>query len=220
MAESSKLVIAYWPMQGSAHPARLLLAYHKIDFEDKYYSDKKDWFENDKKTLKMDLPNVPYLRDGDFILTESSAMLHYAAVKTGNKELLGKTDVDAAKITQLYGFSGDIQAALLGLVVDKEYEKNRDTYLAEKIAPFLDKLSKYLGEKEFPIGYLTWADFKVFFILDVLQRMNPEFLAKWPNLEKYHERINNDNIKTYRKSENYPRFLSNSPAVTYTGEEK
>eukprot|EP00331_Platyophrya_macrostoma_P011390 CAMPEP_0176420066 /NCGR_PEP_ID=MMETSP0127-20121128/8399_1 /TAXON_ID=938130 /ORGANISM="Platyophrya macrostoma, Strain WH" /LENGTH=220 /DNA_ID=CAMNT_0017800619 /DNA_START=32 /DNA_END=694 /DNA_ORIENTATION=- len=220
MAESSKLTIGYWPFQGAAHPARLLLAYHKVPFEDKSYTDRKDWFEGDKVNIKMDLPNLPYIKDGDFVLTESSAILHYAAIKTGNKDLLGKTDVDAAKITQLFGFAGDIQTAIFGLIRDKEYEKNRDTYLAEKVGPLFDKLSKYLGEKEFPIGYLTWADFRVFFALDMVHRMNPEFLAKWSNLDKYHQRINNDTVKAYRKSPGYPKLLASPEYVTFTGEEK
>mmetsp|Transcript_72175 Transcript_72175/g.83848 ORF Transcript_72175/g.83848 Transcript_72175/m.83848 type:complete len:221 (+) Transcript_72175:20-682(+) len=220
MAESNKLTLGYWAIQGLAQPTRFLLAYHKVDFEDKGYSDPKEWFAGDKINLKMDLPNVPYIKDGDLIITESSATLHYAAIKTGNKDLLGKNEIDAVKITQLYGFSGDLYGAVLGLARDKDYEKIRDTVLVEKVAPHLDKLSKYLGDKEFPLGYLTWADFKVFYALDIIHRMNAEFLAKWPSLEKYHQRINNDNVKAYRKSEGYPRLLSSPSYVTFTGEEK
>lgn len=222
MAESKdKLIVGYWGIQGRAHPTRFLLAYHKVDFEDKQYSDPQEWFGTEKPALNSDFPNLPYIKDGDTVVTETYAVLQYAAWKTGNKDLFGKTDDDAVKITQLASFTSDIGMAVYFLAANKEYEKVRDEVLNEKIAPLLAKLSKNLGEKEFPLGYLTWADFLVFTQVDLIRRMNPEFLAKWPNLEKYWERINsNEGIQAYRKSEKYPKLFISPDFVTWTGEEK
>lgn len=224
MAESKeKLVLGYWGIQGLAQPTRYLLAYHKIDFEDKHYKypeQKADWFEKDKPALKTDFPNLPYIKDGDVVVTESLALLVYAASKTGNKDLCGKNSLDSIKIFQLYSFANDFRAALRSLAAEKEYEKIRDQVLEEKVKPFVEKLSKNLGEKEYPLGYLTWADFAVFNALDILRRMKPGFLAPWPNLEKYFDRINNDGVQAYRKSENYPKLLGSPEFCTWTGEEK
>lgn len=222
MAESKdKLIVGYWGIQGRAHPTRFLLAYHKVDFEDKQYSDPQEWFGTEKPALNSDFPNLPYIKDGDTVVTETYAVLQYAAWKTGNKDLFGKTDDDAVKITQLASFTSDIGMAVYFLAANKEYEKVRDEVLNEKIAPLLTKLSKNLGEKEFSLGYLTWADFLVFTQVDLIRRMNPEFLAKWPNLEKYWERINsNEGIQAYRKSEKYPKLFISPDFVTWTGEEK
>ena len=221
MAESrDKLIIGYWDFRGRAHPAKLVLAYHKIDWDEKLYSDEQEWFGTDKPALESDFPNLPYIKDGDTIITESVAVLQYAATKTGNKDLFGKNDVDAVKITQLYSFITDIFPTFLGLIMNKEFEKVRDETLNEKIAPFLTKLSKNLGEKEYFLGYLTWIDFWAFTLLDLFRLMSPEFFAKWPNLEKYLERIkSNEGIQAYRKSERYPKLHISPKYATWTGEE-
>lgn len=224
MAESkNKLVLGYWNLQAKAQSARWLLAYHKINWEDKQYTriTQNDWWNIDKPALKSDFPNLPYIEDGDIVITESVAVLQYAALKTGNKDLLGKDLLDAIKLSQLYSFISDSRLAVWQLITNKEFEKIRDEYLNEKVAPFLNKLSKSLGEEEYLIGYLTYADFEAFTALDVLRRMSPEFLAKWPNLEKYHERFNsNDGIQAYRKSENYPKLFGTTSLLIWTGEEK
>ena len=222
MAEGKdKLILGYWGTQGRAHPVRWLLAYHKVDWEDKQYKDRAEWFEKDKPALNTDFPNLPYLKDGDFVITETTAVLQYAALKTGNKDLLGKNTLDAIKAAQLYSFITDAKMAMRDLVTNKDYEKIRDDYLNEKLTPFFTKLSKNLGDKEYPVGYLIWADFEVFAFVDVIRRMSQEYVAKWPNLEKYWEKFsNNEGIKAYRKSENYPKLLGPPTFLVWTGEEK
>ena len=224
MAENKdKLILGYWKTQGRAHSTRWLLAYHKIDWEDKFYTldNRSEWFDKDKPALQSDFPNLPYIKDGDKVITESAAVIQYAAVKTGNRDLLGKNIPDAIHITQLVSFISDSRMAFRELVTNKEFEKVRDDFLNEKIAPFMTKLSKHLGEKEYLIGYLTYVDFEAFNAIDVLTRMSPEFIAKWPNLQKFHERFNNsEGIKAYRKSENYPKLVGPPTFLVWTGAEK
>ena len=222
MAEGKdKVLIGYWGIQGRAHSAKLLLAYHKVDWDEKVYTDPQEWFGTDKPALKSDFPNLPYIKDGDTVITETVAVLQYAAYKTGNKDLFGKNEVDTVKITQLYSFVHDVFQAIIGLATNKEYEKVRDQTLNEKVAPFLDKLSKNLGEKEYFLGYLTWADFYAFTFMDLIRRMNLEFFAKWSKLEKYWERINNnEGIQAYRKSERYPKLFLPPTMATWSGAEK
>ena len=208
MAETKgKLTLTFWGIQGRAQTMRWLLAYHKIDWENKQYSfqDKAEWFEVDKPTLSTDFPNLPYIKDGDLVITERPAVLQYAALKTGNKDLLGKSTLDTIKISQLYSFVNDLFIVIRDLAMDKDWEKME--ILDEKAGPFLSKLSMNLGEQEYPLGYLTWVDFFVFTNLDLLRRMNAEFLAKWSNLEKYWERINKGEIEEYRKLEKCPKVF-------------
>ena len=58
----------------------------------------KEWFEKDKFTLESDFPNLPYIQDGDLVITESPVLLQFAALKTGSKDLLRKNEFDAVKI--------------------------------------------------------------------------------------------------------------------------
>lgn len=215
-----KLVLGYWGVQGLAHPTRYLLAYHKIDWEDKQYKDAAEWFDVDKKTIDT-FPNLPYIKDGDTVVTESVAVIQYAAFKTGNTDLLGKNRMDSIKIYQCYGVIDDLNGAILKLAKDQEYDKVRDTTLKEKIVPYLKKLSAELGDKEYLLGYLTWVDFVFFNALDLVNRMNSETLKEFSNLVKYHEKFyENENIRAFRKSEKYPRLYHSANYVKWTGEDR
>lgn len=219
MAEN-KLTVAYWDIQAAGHPIRLLLAYHKIEFEDKTYSltSSDEWFKQDKLSLKTNFPNLPYIKDGDFVLTESGAVIQYAALKTGNPDLLGKTKLDEIRISQFAGVLKDQITQIYESTAIKDYDTAKDKFFDEKIAPYTEKLSKALGDKSYCIGYLTYVDFHLAFQSDLFLRMHPEFVKKWPNLVEHRDRIwNTPGIQEYRKSKNYQKtFIPFSPI----GEEK
>ncbi|VDL64558.1 unnamed protein product, partial [Hymenolepis diminuta] len=60
-------ILAYWDVRGIGESIRLLLRYLGVEFEDKFYH-----FGPGK---------LPYYIDGDFKLTQSSAILEYIADK-------------------------------------------------------------------------------------------------------------------------------------------
>jgi glutathione S-transferase len=63
------------------------------------YTDSSKWFGvGDKSKLGFDFPNLPYLINGDFKLTETAAIVRYIIRKSNKTELLGKTIEDEAKI--------------------------------------------------------------------------------------------------------------------------
>jgi glutathione S-transferase len=96
MADTIKL--GYWGIRGQGHVARLLLAYSGLKWENVAYTDHNQWFGVDKINLGFDFPNLPYLIDGDFKISESSAIHRYIANKSGKTDLLGKNIHDIAKV--------------------------------------------------------------------------------------------------------------------------
>ena len=58
--------LGYWGVRGGGQVSRLLLGYTGLEFEDVRYTEREKWFEDDKKNLGLDFPNLPYLIDGDF----------------------------------------------------------------------------------------------------------------------------------------------------------
>ena len=216
----SKLTIGYWGIQGLAHPVRLLLSYFKVPFEEVQYLEKDEWFGKDKPALKSWAPSIPYIKDGEVVLTESLALTQYAAGKCGNSDLLGKNDIDQIRVFQLWSIIKDLGNAYIPIVWKDDFETIKDETIKTKVVPILAKLSKALGEQEYPLGYLTWADFWAVFFLDTLVRMSPEVLKDYPNLQKYHDRIYaNEGIQAYRKSEKYPKLFM-PPYAKWAGEEK
>ena len=71
-----------------------MLHYCNVEFEDKQYFigpapdfDRSNWL-NEKENLGLDFPNLPYLIDEDYRMTESLAIMKYVAAKW-KPELLG-----------------------------------------------------------------------------------------------------------------------------------
>ena len=71
--------IGYWDIRGFAEPIRMLLKHLNIEFEEKRYGfgneseasfpHRDEWLA-EKFNLGLDFPNLPYLIDGDFKMTE------------------------------------------------------------------------------------------------------------------------------------------------------
>jgi len=83
----SKPVLGYWNIRGLAAPLRYLMYYCGVEFEDKQYAcgpgpdfDKSSWL-NEKFTLGLALPNLPYLIDEEVKLTETLAIAKYICAK-------------------------------------------------------------------------------------------------------------------------------------------
>jgi glutathione S-transferase len=132
------VTIGYWNFRGLAQNARLLLAYTNTPFTEVKYelSNKDNWFEGDKKNLGLEFPNLPYLIDGDFKLTESAAILKYIIRRSGNNELLGKNIQDEGVIDNILGVTADILKELWTVLPNPNWSETKGAVL-EKIRPKL-----------------------------------------------------------------------------------
>ncbi len=116
-----KVTLGYWGIRGLAQVSRLLLAYTGAVWEDHKYAQREDWFDKDKKELGFSFPNLPYLIDGDFKLTESKAINLYIIRRAGKNEPLGKNTQDEALVECLLGVLQDARTPFGPLFWDKEW---------------------------------------------------------------------------------------------------
>jgi glutathione S-transferase len=187
--------LGYWGLKGVAEPIRWLVAYTKAPVTEYNPASKEEWFDTKKAQVGGEFPNLPYLIDGDFKLTESSAIPSYIAKKTGHADLVGKNIQDEARVRQIEGVLGDIRQnifkALFGhadeatakAAVHKAFEATGAT------AAKFDQLSKFLGAKDYFLGYLTWVDFQFAYVAELTAAVSTSLGVDCPACK--HENLGN-----------------------------
>jgi glutathione S-transferase len=197
----STLIFGYWDLRGLGQQVRLILSYLGLPFEEKVYSDRQQWFENDKKSIGFAFPNIPYLIDGEFKLTESSAIQKYVINRSHNKELLGKNIQDSVRIESILGVVDDIWSEMAKSFWKKDEEVIKQTL--EKVTPKLNNLAKFIGERKTAFEYLTLADFIIGERSYYVEFLFPEQYKNWGFLGRIRDNINGlASTKAYYAKEN------------------
>jgi len=75
----------------------------------------------------MPFPNLPYIIDGEYKLTESAAVEHYIIKKGGKKaDLLGKDPKESAIINMVTSIiRGDVWKGFVELAMNPNYESEK-----------------------------------------------------------------------------------------------
>ena len=207
------LKLGYWPVGGIAQPIRMLLHILGEDYENVIFNNREEWapVKQQRTGDGDDFVNIPYLQDGDVFITESGAIPYYLCQKF-NKDLYGKNALDTTRVLQINGVINDFHKAIISPIF---YSKEPKETAAKAIKEgsngdgLAAKLAAFLGEKEFLLGYLTYADlnlaFRVLFMRSFILSLDLEdpFL-KYPNLLQHSKRIyEHDVLKGYAESHSY-----------------
>jgi glutathione S-transferase len=157
-----KIKLGYWNLRGRGQVLRLLLAYTGQDWEEVTYKDASQWFGiGDKTKLGFDFPNLPYLINGDFKLTESIAIARYIIRKSNKPELLGKNVEDEAKIEMILSLLDDIFSPTFSMFFSPNHQADKVRLFDNKLKVKIQELVHFIGNKDTCIGYLTLADFRL-----------------------------------------------------------
>ena len=79
------MIIGYWMIRGLGRHIVLVAEYVGANYEPRYYMQgpppevSRDEWLSEKFNLGLDFPNLPYLIDGDFKITETLAIARYIA---------------------------------------------------------------------------------------------------------------------------------------------
>lgn len=116
--------------------------------------------------------------------------------------MLGKTPKDEAKVNEIIGVLDDVRTNVAKLFFDKDYEaKLKETW--EKVQPKFNYLEKFVGDKEWSLGYLTLVDFIISELSNYFAKLYPEEYKTYPSIERINNGINNlEKVKEYYQREN------------------
>ena len=209
----------YWPIKGLAEYQRWVMAYCGAEYKEKNVTDWDKWCQ-EKNSLGLDFPNLPYLIDNEFKVSESQAISHYIAGKY-MPELLGKDFTEQAKVRQINGVFHDIKESS-DVIYEKEEnykEAFEKSLIQHKTLDKVAALSKFLAEKEFFHGHVTLNDIEfgpLYYLIWAICRThgveNP--FEKYSNLKSLNERVRKlPGIKEYlatpaaKRPQNSPGYL-------------
>ena len=191
------IVLAYWNIRGMAERCRHLLEYCGVPYTQVIYTPETadKWFKEDKPKLIEKNPAItlPYLIDGDKVISESDAILIYICHKSKKVELLGRNIDEWIQTATVWGVFKDAYRNYAQLCYSK-YESEEAFQEAVKKssvdwAPALAKLNGLLGEKQYIGGDITWVDFGVADFLQILSLLSGDYLKDFPKLSEYQKRI-------------------------------
>jgi len=120
--KASKILVGYWKIRGLGAPLRMMCEFAGAPYESVEYSvtgtpgnwDRSSWFSVKAGFLaKNPLANLPYVQDGDVVVTQSNACLTYLGRKFG---LNGKDDKELTKMEQILAEVFDLRNALMDVV--------------------------------------------------------------------------------------------------------
>lgn len=142
---------------------------------------------NEKFTLGMEYPNLPYLFDEDVKLTETLAIMQYVA-KKWKPELLGRNAAEVGRIHMLEFHVFTLKQACTGPCYSET--GNREEIVSH-CRPMLAKLYEVTGNSTYLAGeHITYLDFMYHELLDVLNWLSEgSFFQEFPNLQVYCDRM-------------------------------
>ncbi|VDL58054.1 unnamed protein product [Hymenolepis diminuta] len=180
--------LGYWNIRGLAEQIRLLLRYLKVEYQEKLYEpgpapdyDRREWMA-DKFNLGLSFPNLPYYIDGDFKISQSSAILEYIADR---HDMVSNCKKQRAILHMLMNSILDFRLSFVKICYSPDFEALKVDFLKtlpEKLKQFED----YLGDKKWLTGdKINYPDFSLCEILNQLEKFEPKCLTDFPKLKTY-----------------------------------
>ena len=197
----------------------MILEYTGVSYDEVRYDNREKWFNEDKPKLSHKNPatTLPYLTDGDKVVSESDAVIIYIVHKAGKPELLGRNADEQVNVATVMGVTRDLHGRYINLVYgrygDKTFEEAKAAFI-EQAKPYLTKLNGLLEGKQFYAGEITWVDFAVAEFVQCLWLLDNGLIESFANVWNQQKRVwDLAEIKKYHGSDRWHERPVNNPQV-------
>lgn len=166
---SEPIEFGYWGVKGFGEVTRWVIHYLGLKVKEWNPASKEDWGKS--QIGRGEFPNLPYIKDGGFYISETYAVHSYLAIKVGKPDLLGKNLADKALVRTIEGVTSDVKAGFFKTFPSPDKKEVLRKSLASdgELGKKLDQISKFLGSKDYFLGYITVADIEFAYIATFLE---------------------------------------------------
>ena len=202
-----KLSLIYFPVRARGEVARMTLAYADIPYTD---TDCQGYFGCDfgtaKATGKLTFGQLPLLAVGDTLVPQSGAIHRYLAAlaNTARPGFVPADPVQAALADALHETAQDLYRIMpiVNIFRGEAWHKEKEEYFTKTLPSKLPALVKMLGAQKFFCGdAVTYADFAVYTILDLVRLVEPGVVSQHNNLAAWMARVEQlPGVKQYLES--------------------
>jgi glutathione S-transferase len=197
-----KIILATWGIRPGGEHGRLAFEFSGItNYEVKRYYSAEEWA---KDAPKVGVTALPYLQVGDRIITHAYAILQWAAEHPGSK-VVGANAEDRVAFWEYAAPLTEMTLELAAGSTEPGFVEVAKKRVQDRVRPFLTTVSKWLGDKDFFLGYPSLADIDLFELLEYSNGLDSTILTNIePNLIAFHKRfLALPEVVAYRAS---PRF--------------
>jgi glutathione S-transferase len=214
------IVLGYWKIRGLAAACRMMCYYKKAPFVNRAYvgSEAAEWFGADKPELAKtnSLINLPYIKDGDNVITQSVSCLLYLGQKLGIDKA-----ANFIRNHQAHDQAMDLRNDLIKVVYGGEKAEWQAKFEKHLEFAHFTKLEGFCAGPYMCGAEMQSADFHVFEMLDQHMAMTKECginfdWGKFPKLVALHAAVKGEaNLADYFGHEMYTRYAFNNPAYSH-----
>jgi len=236
LKKPSLLEVGYWDIRGLGAPLRMICEYAEAKYNPVMYAltgkpgswNGDSWFKDAKPGLlaKNSLTNLPYIVDGDKVISQSNACLKYLGRKF---DLNGKDEVEVMKgeqcLCQIMDLRNDMMkvfyAPPYGAVGPESFDASADDLLTKGAIGHLQKMENWLNLNKTDYcasNSPTVPDFHLWELIDQLElfaksRKKNSVLEKKPKLQQFYAKMKSlEKLSNYFKGPLYTLPVNNKIA--------
>ncbi|KAH3723781.1 hypothetical protein DPMN_049575 [Dreissena polymorpha] len=193
----------YFSSRSRAQAIRYLCLDNGIDYEEVDVD--QEW--TTKYKPMMPFGQVPVIEDGGVKVAQSCAILRYLAKKAGLN--VHENPVVAARTDMINDQVEDIRGAYIRMIYEHEGSEKDFLKTAKVKVEYIETLMSNWGS-DYILDKISYADYNLFDMLDVLSLMSPGFWDDVPTLKAFHDRIAaRPALKAYRDTDAFKLLPQN-----------